>query len=50
MVSQSRVDDFIAKWKGASKPELRNRLKTLKTKSKSSQVQAEITAITALLT
>ena len=49
MVSQDRVNEFILKWKDARKPELRSRLKTLKGKVKSTQVIAEIKAITALL-
>ena len=49
MVAQSKIEAFITEWEKASKPELRARLKSLKTKSKTSSVIAEIKAIQALL-
>ena len=49
MTSQTRIDEFIEKWKPATKAELRDRLKTLKTKYKSDAVMAEIKAIQTLL-
>lgn len=49
MVSQSKVELFISQWASASKSELRDRLKNLKSKSKTSAAIAEIKAIEALL-
>jgi len=49
MVPESRVNEFIRKYTGADKRELRDRIKSLKKKSKTTAVQAEIKAITALL-
>jgi ribosomal protein S8 len=49
IVSQSKVEEFIQHWQKATKKELKNRLTTLKTKSKTVAVLAEIKAITALL-
>ena len=49
MVSQSKVDEFIKYWKSASKPELRQRIVSLKTKPKTASKEAEEKAIKALL-
>lgn len=49
MVAQSKIEAFIKEWRDASKLELKARLKSLKTKPKTSDVIAEIKAIQALL-
>lgn len=48
-VSEKRIDLWIKQWEGASKAELKNRLKSLEKKNKTADVVAEIKAITALL-
>lgn len=49
MVAQSKIKAFIKEWEKAGKPELRARLKSIKTKLKTDSVIAEIKAIQALL-
>lgn len=49
IVSGKRIDFWIKQWEGASKAELKNRLKALEKKNKTANVVAEIKAITALL-
>lgn len=54
MVSPTKIDAYIQKWEPVSKqkggrPEMRNRLKSLRSKSQTSDVQAEIKAIETLL-
>lgn len=49
LVNQSRVDEYVERYKGATKAELRANIKRLKTKPKTTAVQAEIKAIEYLL-
>jgi hypothetical protein len=49
MTPQSKIDAYLKEYKNASKAELRQRLATLKAKSKTAIVIAEIKAIQALL-
>lgn len=49
MINNDRIETSISKWDGASKKELKDRLKNLMKKPKTSATQAEIKAIQALL-
>lgn len=49
MVEQSKIDSFISQWSGSNISELKSRLKTLKSKSKTDTVIAETKAIQALI-